>query len=66
MLSIARAIACHPSVLVIDGLLDDLSPSTRNEILSSVIDAEQKWTLIVITSLNEVADQLNSKITIRA
>ena len=66
MLSIARAIACHPSVLVIDGLLDDLSPSTRNKILSSITDPEQKWTLIVITSLNEVADQLNSNITIRA
>jgi putative ABC transport system ATP-binding protein len=48
-LSLARAIATKPRLLLIDGVLDSLPPKMRYTIWDRLKDARQPWTLIVVT-----------------
>lgn len=47
--TIARAIALEPSVLVLDGVLDSLSPELRRALLSDLGGEAAPWTLLVVT-----------------
>lgn len=48
-LSLARAIATKPRLLLIDGVLDSLPPKMRYAIWDRLRDSKQPWTLIVVT-----------------
>lgn len=48
-LSIARAIATKPRLLLIDGTLDVLPPKMRYAIWDRLRDSKQPWTLVVVT-----------------
>ncbi|MEZ4337349.1 MAG: ATP-binding cassette domain-containing protein [Sandaracinaceae bacterium] len=47
-LVLARAIAGHPALLVIDGALDGLDPATRERLLDVVLAPDAPWTALVI------------------
>lgn len=57
-LSIARAVATRPSLLVIDGLLDMQDEAIRDDILEHLCDQSAPWTLIVLTRMEAVARRL--------
>ena len=48
-LTLARAIAGRPSLLVIDRALDALDPATRRHLLAGVASESAPWTLLVVT-----------------
>ena len=48
-LSLARAIATRPRLLLIDGVLDCLPPTLRSTIWRRLSDRKQPWTVIVVT-----------------
>jgi putative ABC transport system ATP-binding protein len=48
-LSLARAIATKPRLLLIDGTLDALPPTMRYTIWDRLRDKKQPWTLVVVT-----------------
>ncbi|AMV33009.1 putative multidrug resistance ABC transporter ATP-binding/permease protein YheI [Pirellula sp. SH-Sr6A] len=48
-LTIARAIATKPRLLLIDGTLDVLPPKMRYAIWDHLRDSKQPWTLVVVT-----------------
>jgi putative ABC transport system ATP-binding protein len=54
-LTLARAIAGDPSLLIIDRALDGLDPQTREIVLRSVFDPQAPWTLLVVTDDPAVA-----------
>ena len=48
-LVIARAIAGRPRLLLVDGFLDALDPSDRQEMADLLLDREAPWTLVLVT-----------------
>jgi putative ABC transport system ATP-binding protein len=54
-LMIARAIAAKPKLLVIDNLLDDLSPEQRTSIWNTLGSPNAPWTLVLTTNRHDVA-----------
>ncbi|HJL19951.1 MAG TPA: ATP-binding cassette domain-containing protein [Sandaracinaceae bacterium LLY-WYZ-13_1] len=48
-LTLARALAGRPSLLVVDRALDGLDAHTREHVLGAVFSADAPWTLLVIT-----------------
>lgn len=57
-LSIARAVASRPTLLVIDGLLDLQDEAVRERILRQLSQPENPWTLVVLTRVASLAEQL--------
>jgi putative ABC transport system ATP-binding protein len=55
LLSIARAIAGSPALLVLDGVLDDLEEESRRRLATALIAANAPWTLLVLTRSPSVA-----------
>jgi ABC-type bacteriocin/lantibiotic exporter with double-glycine peptidase domain len=55
-LMLARAIAGQPRLLVLDELLDDMDREVRRSVLPAILGREARWTLLVITHSQEVAD----------
>jgi len=55
-LMLARAMAGKPTLLVIDGLLDDLDERSRQAAGYALSQPDAGWTLIVLTQRQEVAD----------
>ncbi|MGE0784273.1 MAG: peptidase domain-containing ABC transporter [Sandaracinaceae bacterium] len=49
-LVLARAIAGKPSLLVIDGALDGLDPTTREAVLERLVGRDAPWTLLLVTN----------------
>ncbi len=56
LLSIARAMAAKPRLLLIDGLLDTLDAETGIDVLQMLCGPEHPWTLVVRTARREFAD----------
>lgn len=53
-LSIARALAGKPSLLLIDGLLDGLDTKDCPELVESILDRDAPWTLVIVTARNDI------------
>lgn len=53
-LSIARAIAGRPRLLLIDGLLDGLDMGDCPELVESLFDRSAPWTLVIVTARQEI------------
>ena len=56
-LSIARAIAGRPRMLLIDGLLDGLDIRGCPQLVESLFDRVAPWTLIVVTSRDDIRNR---------
>ncbi|MCO6044744.1 ATP-binding cassette domain-containing protein [Aeoliella sp. ICT_H6.2] len=65
LLMIARAIAGDPELLVIDGILDSLPEEQLDKVLATLLSAEQSWTLIVMTTRQEIAARLDRHFWLR-
>ena len=63
--SIARAILPSPGLLIIDGLLDDLSSSDRKIVWQRLSASDAPWTLLINTNRDEIADLCNNQIAVR-
>ena len=53
-LSIARALAGKPHLLLIDGLLDGLDTQDCPELVESILDRNAPWTLVIVTARNDI------------
>lgn len=53
-LSIARAIAGKPRLLLINGMLDRLDLQTCPELIESLFDPAAPWTLVIVTARDEI------------
>ena len=65
-LMIARAIAPHPSVLVIDGLLDGMSQENLDYLFDYLRSDAADWTTILVTNHDRIADWCDQKIAVRS
>ncbi len=63
-LMIARAIACQPSLLVIDGLLDALPDDKFERVIESLKLNQSQGTTVVSTGRKTVADRFDRQITL--
>jgi putative ABC transport system ATP-binding protein len=54
-LMLARAIAGGPRLLVLDEVLDDMDQEVRSEVLPAILGPAARWTLLVVTHSQEVA-----------
>jgi putative ABC transport system ATP-binding protein len=64
-LVLARAIVSKPSLLIIDGLLDELSTTDRLALWQALTGSEHSWTIVVNTNREDVAKLCNSQISVR-
>jgi ABC-type bacteriocin/lantibiotic exporter with double-glycine peptidase domain len=53
-LSIARAIASRPRLLLIDGMLDRLELTSSPAIVDSLFDRGAPWTLVIVTARDDI------------
>ena len=53
-LSIARAIAGKPRLLLINGMLDRLDLRTSPELIESLFDRAAPWTLVIVTARDDI------------
>ena len=56
-LSIARALAGKPRLLLIDGLLDGLDILGCPELVTSMLDRAAPWTLVIATARNDIQER---------
>jgi len=56
-LSIARALAGKPRLLLIDGLLDGLDILGCPELVASMLDRAAPWTLVIATARNDIQER---------
>ena len=54
-LMLARAIAGQPRLLILDELLDDMDQEIRHQVMPVIFGKEARWTLLVITHSQDVA-----------
>ena len=54
-LSIARAIAGRPRLLLVDGMLDRLDLRSCPGIVDSLFDPDAPWTLVIVTARDDIA-----------
>ena len=60
LLLIARALAAAPALLLVDGLLDDLSDDELDPTLDLLLAPERDWTVVVATGRQRVASKFDS------
>ncbi len=65
LLTLARAIAPRPKLLVINGLLDRMDSQRVSRVWEHLSDPDAPWTLVVITHREDIADRCDNKITVR-
>jgi ABC-type bacteriocin/lantibiotic exporter with double-glycine peptidase domain len=53
-LSMARALASKPRLLLIDGLLDGLDIHDCPELVDSILDRTAPWTLVIVTTRDDI------------
>lgn len=54
-LTLARAIAGRPRLLILDETLDGLDPATRQRAIASLFDRAAPWTLLLVTNDQDIA-----------
>lgn len=64
LLMIARAVAPAPRLLVINGLLDQLSPENLSHIRDVLFGHDASWTTIVVTNREDIAEMFDSKVSV--
>lgn len=64
-LMLARAIVGKPNLLIIDGLLDNLSSEELNSVLSLLSQHKADWMLMVTTRFEHIADKFNSTLVLK-
>lgn len=62
---IARAIAGHPEILLVDEILDTLPDAESETILRKILAADNSWTILVVTSRPHLQRMLNRVLEIR-
>ena len=62
-LMIARAIVANPKLLVLNGVLDNVSPANLPAILDKLLGSNASWTLIVTTDKSEIAERCDQQIS---
>lgn len=55
LLLLARAIAGHPVLLILDGILDEMNEAARRRLVPALFASDAPWTLLVLTSSPNVA-----------
>ncbi len=63
-LSIARAIAGRPRLLLLDGVLDELTPTVLEHVWATLSAADAPWTLLVVTNHRQIADLCTTQINL--
>jgi ABC-type multidrug transport system fused ATPase/permease subunit len=61
-LSIARAIAGRPRLLLIDGLLDGLDIHECPQLIEAIFDRQAPWTLVVVTARDELRNRCDKTV----
>ncbi|TWT84904.1 Alpha-hemolysin translocation ATP-binding protein HlyB [Planctomycetes bacterium CA13] len=61
-LVIARAIAAKPRLLVVDRLLDDLTPESQETVWNTLNDPDAPWTLVLVTNHQSIAERCTRKL----
>ncbi|NCA11410.1 ABC transporter ATP-binding protein [bacterium] len=61
-LSIARAIAGRPRLLLIDGLLDGLDIHECPQLLEALFDRQAPWTLVVVTARDDIRNRCDKTV----
>lgn len=56
-LSVARAIAGKPRLLLIDSLLDGLDVADCPELIASLFERDNPWTLVIVTSRDDITSR---------
>lgn len=64
-LIIARAIAGEPKLLLIDSLLDDLTPDVRERLWATLTDDDVPWTLVIVTNQLEIAQRADVQLELK-
>ena len=64
-LMLARAIVGKPNLLIIDGLLDNLSSEELNSVLSLLSVHKADWMLMVTTRFEHIAEKFNSTLVLK-
>ena len=65
LIAIARAMLLSPGLLIVDGLLDDLSKDDRDTVWQAIAYANAPWTLLVNTNREDIAKLCDNQIAIR-
>jgi len=61
-LSIARAIAGRPRLLLIDGLLDGLDVHKCPQLLDAIFNRNAPWTLVVVTARDDIRNRCDKTV----
>jgi predicted ABC-type transport system involved in lysophospholipase L1 biosynthesis ATPase subunit len=61
-LSIARAIAGRPRLLLINGLLDSLDTRDCPRLVESLFDRSAPWSLVIVTARDEIAARCDTTV----
>ncbi len=64
-LLLARAMTASPNLLVVDGLLDELNDAKRDLAWQTIGAENAPWTLVLVTSHQELADRCDIQISVR-
>ncbi|MEW4570060.1 ATP-binding cassette domain-containing protein [Tautonia sp. JC769] len=65
-LTLARALAGAPRLLIIDQTLDALDPGVRARVLDAVFHPEAPWTLLVVTHSADIVERCHRSVTLKA
>lgn len=66
LLSIARAVAGSPGLLLIDGVIDGLGDADLERVLNYLQAPDKTWTLVVATSREDIAQRLDRRIELHS
>ena len=61
-LSIARALAGKPRLLLIDGLLDGLATDDCPQLVEALFDRAAPWSLVVVTARDDITNRCDTKV----
>jgi ABC-type bacteriocin/lantibiotic exporter with double-glycine peptidase domain len=64
-LVLARAIAQRPRMLLIDGLLDQLSPEERVVVLGKLLEGRDRWTLVIVSQSQDILKRCERVVRIK-
>ncbi|MEQ8846517.1 ABC transporter ATP-binding protein [Botrimarina sp.] len=66
LLTLARALAGQPRLLLIDGMLDTLPDEPRNGLIELITSSDQPWTVVVATGHRAVAERFDRILKLEA
>ena len=65
-LMLARAVAGRPGLLLVDGVLDTLPDEEAEELMGTLCDPRQPWTLLIVTSRTSLHEHCQRVVELRA